>query len=283
MSATLFTLTQLRPFFHVSILSCAILAAACASAPQPEETAADPSPVEMHIWIPPSQEELDLRKARQQALDDVEDDMQLLAMKQQGLNRQTLALQHAMSFTAVRTSEIEAQFREKMASEAAKSKQLKQEIAFLQASQELLKKRLKQAYYVPPPPPRFTQADYNRAIGLLKDGQYKRSIKKFNQLLLRKPPRSLKDNLHFGLGTAYYKLRKYSEAVRQWNTIVKNHPRGDKFFMSHVMLGMVYDLKGEKSRALYILDEALKHGPPDSVRTLIEQMRNKIENANAAG
>ncbi len=260
-----------------------LLITACAGAPEPKEPAIDTSTVEMHIWIPPSQEELEFRKARQRELDAVSDDMRMLVLKQQGLYQQTQALEHAMSWNASRTSAIEAQILEKIAEEEKNNQRLKQEIAFIKASQRLLKENLKSAYRVPAVP-RFTRADYNQAIRLLRDGQYKRSIKKFNQLLLRNPPRALKDNLHFGLATAYYKLRKYSEAVRQWNTIVKKYPAEDKFFMSHVMLGMVHNQKGEKSRALYILNEALKRSPPASVRTLIQQMINQIENpANAAG
>jgi outer membrane protein assembly factor BamD (BamD/ComL family) len=72
-------------------------------------------------------------------------------------------------------------------------------------------------------------------------------------------------------------MRKYKQAIEQLNAIRKYYPNGDKWHMSYVMLGMIHNQKGEKSRALFILNEALEKNPPQNIRKIIDLMLNKIQ------
>ena len=58
---------------------------------------------------------------------------------------------------------------------------------------------------------------------------------------------------------------------------------GDKRFNSYAMLGIIHNLEGEKSRALYLLDEALNSNPPEKIKPLLQRlMKNINENAGYA-
>jgi hypothetical protein len=51
---------------------------------------------------------------------------------------------------------------------------------------------------------------------------------------------------------------------------------GDKRFNSYVMLGVIHNLQGENSRALYLLDEALSNNPPERMKPLISRLIRNI-------
>ena len=59
---------------------------------------------------------------------------------------------------------------------------------------------------------------------------------------------------------------------------------GDKRFNSYVMLGIIDNMQGEKSRALYLLNEALSKNPPERMKPMIDHLINSIskESANAS-
>ncbi len=269
----------MKKYFTISLLGGLIFSTgACATPPaQPIVEISNPS-VEMHAWNPPDEHELSLRKTRQEMLDSLSRDIEILALKNQGIDQQTQVFDSKLKQVKTNTDSFEADFQAKIQFKKKQQEHLKNELAKLNIDQNLLKSRFTTlaAMKSRPKAKIYPKHVYTIAIQLLKDGQFKRSMHKFNVALRNNPPKILKDNIHFGLATAYYKLRKYSQAIKQLNTIRKNYPQGDKWYMSHVMLGIIHNQKGEKSRALYILNEALKKNPPKNIRTMIDLMLNKI-------
>ena len=51
---------------------------------------------------------------------------------------------------------------------------------------------------------------------------------------------------------------------------------GDKGINSYVMLGIIDNMQGEKSRALYLLNEALAKNPPERMKPMIDHLINSI-------
>jgi TolA-binding protein len=69
----------------------------------------------------------------------------------------------------------------------------------------------------------------------------------------------------------------YDDAMTQFETVINSYPRGNKVHDSRFMLGRAYSLKGETSRAVEILQSALKNNPPTEVREKILKQLNNIQ------
>ena len=76
---------------------------------------------------------------------------------------------------------------------------------------------------------------------------------------------------------SYFKLKNYSKAIDPLFHVIKEHPDSDKWYMSHVMLALVHEKIGEKSQALYILEQGLKNDPPYFIRSVIKNVINLVQ------
>ena len=122
-----------------------------------------------------------------------------------------------------------------------------------------------------------TPPQYNQALSSYRAGNYDESILQFQSFGLASPPERLKDNIAYWIGSNYIKLEMYDDAITQFETVVNSYPRGNKVHDSRLMLGRAYSLKGETSRAVEILQSALKNNPPTEVREKILKKLNAIQ------
>ena len=106
---------------------------------------------------------------------------------------------------------------------------------------------------------------------------YDESILLFQNLALSNPPNHLKDNIAFWIGSNYLALEMYDDAILQFETVLNKYPRGNKVHDSRYMLGVAYSKKGETSRAIEILEGALKRNPTAEVRGKILAQLNQIQ------
>ena len=270
----------MKHYFTISLLGGLIfLSAACSTPPSNAIDENKKPSIEMYVWSPPDERELSLRKTHQEMLDSISRDVEILSLKNQGIDQQTLAFDSKIRQVWTDSKTFETEFKKRVQFKKMQQEQLKHDLAKLNIDQKILKSRFTTLAAMRSRPKKkiFPRNEYTAAIQLLKNGRLKQSMHKFNVALQNNPPRELKDNIHFGLATAYYKLRKYPQAIKQLDAIRKYYPQGDKWYMSHVMLGMIHNQKGDKSRALYILNEALKKNPPQNIRSMIDLMLNKIQ------
>jgi len=122
-----------------------------------------------------------------------------------------------------------------------------------------------------------TPPQYNQALSSYRAGNYDESILQFQSFALASPPERLKDNIAYWIGSNYIKLEMYDDAITQFETVINLHPRGNKVHDARFMLGRAYSLKGETSRAVEILQSALKNNPPTEVRGKILKRLNDIQ------
>jgi len=122
-----------------------------------------------------------------------------------------------------------------------------------------------------------TPAEYNKALEAYRAGNYDESILLFQNFALSNPPLNLKDNILFWIGSNYVKLEMYDNAIKQFDTVVNQFPRGNKAHDSRLMLGISYYKKGEASRAIEVLESALKYNPPSEVKGKILAQLNAIQ------
>jgi TolA-binding protein len=99
----------------------------------------------------------------------------------------------------------------------------------------------------------------------------------FQNLALSNAPNSLRDNIAFWIGSNYLALEMFDDAILQFETVLNKYPRGNKVHDSRYMLGVSYSKKGETSRAIEVLEGALKRNPTPEVRGKILAQLNRIQ------
>ncbi len=132
------------------------------------------------------------------------------------------------------------------------------------------KKRMRRA-------PAKTPPEYDKALNAYRNKDYDESILLFQNLALSNAPNKLRDNIAFWIGTNYVALEMYDDAVLQFETVLNKYPRGNKVHDARYMLGLTYSKKGETSRAVEVLQGALKKNPPSEVRGKILAQLNQIQ------
>jgi tetratricopeptide (TPR) repeat protein len=142
----------------------------------------------------------------------------------------------------------------------------------MDASLEEIRKESAAQKVKPKAQPKGWTGDYRHAILLFRDGQYLKSIAKFKSILEKKYPASLKDNILFGLASNYYKLKKYDKALVNLDTIIQNHPKGEKWLVSHAISGLIYNLQGKPGKAIPVLESALRHQPNPELLKIINRL-----------
>ena len=122
-----------------------------------------------------------------------------------------------------------------------------------------------------------TPPRYDNALSSYRAGKYDESILQFQSFSLAKPPERLKDNIEFWIGSNYVKLEMYDDAITQFEKVINSYPYGNKVHDSRFMLGHIYSLKGETSKAVDILQSALSNSPPAEVRLKISKQLKDIQ------
>ncbi len=120
-------------------------------------------------------------------------------------------------------------------------------------------------------------AAYTQALNAYRSGDFDGSILQFQEFSQKSPPSHLKDNILFWIGSNYFKLDMYDDAIAQFQSVIDNYPRGNKVHDSRFMLGVSYFKKGDRGRALDILEAALKTNPPGEVRDKIQKQLMEIK------
>lgn len=237
---------------------------------QPDDYA-DIDIAEMHHWDPPSEETLEWRRQNQAALDAVSREIDQLFLGFDNLALSEVQLGDNTTAYMNRANESERKLTADIQALEAKNQVLGAEVKAVKTSlnqtskdfAELIRK-MEEAQFRP--------SEYNGAFTLFRQGKFKASRDQFLRVLGKNHPSHLKDNILFGLGSSYYKLKRYPNAVKYLRKMHPGPPNGDKWFEAQVLLGMIYGLQGQKSQALYILEGAKKKGPPKSLSPLIERL-----------
>lgn len=120
-------------------------------------------------------------------------------------------------------------------------------------------------------------AAYTQALNAYRSGDFDGSILQFQEFSQKSPPSHLKDNILFWIGSNYFKLDMYDDAIAQFQSVIENYPRGNKVHDSRYMLGVSYFKKGDRGRALDVLEAALKTNPPGEVRDKIQKQLMEIK------
>jgi len=122
-----------------------------------------------------------------------------------------------------------------------------------------------------------TPLEYDKALSAYRNKDHDGSILLFQNLALSNPPNHLKDNIEFWIGSNYVALEMYDDAIIQFETVLNKYPRSNKVHDSRYMIGVSYSRMGETSRAIEVLEDALKRNPTNEVRAKILAQLNHIQ------
>ena len=258
--------------------------AACGGYLPAEKTHWPVNPAEMHSWQPPDETILSARRANQLRLDGLTEEIGILFVNHATLSRQELAMIESMPQIDPKINEMSSTYNQRIESEQERKKRMEKDLAMSKAGVFDAEARLKKIM-VTKPPIIFSISDYNSAMKSFRSGQFKKSLRLFIKLTKQKPPLFLQDNIQFGMGSAYFRLKNYPKAMKHFQKILDDFAQGDKRFISYFMLGVIHNLQGEKSRAVFFLDEALRKNPQKKMRSMINHLIDIIndEPAHAAG
>jgi len=158
----------------------------------------------------------------------------------------------------------------------AQMAQLNEEISLIKTQKPHVRKpkmnqsKMRRAKMTTPP-------EYDKALSAYRNKDHDGSILLFQNLALSNPPNHLKDNIEFWIGSNYVALEMYDDAIIQFETVLNKYPRGNKVHDSRYMIGVSYSKMGETSRAIEVLEDALKRNPTNEVRAKILAQLNHIQ------
>jgi TolA-binding protein len=239
---------------------------------------------ERHSWYPPDETVLSARKANQIWLDDLTQEIEILFVNHASLSNQELALFESMNQINPKIDSMNSYYGQQIESEHERKIQMQKDLKMSKVGFITAEAKLKKIMAVKPPTI-FSIADYNSAVKSFKDGKFKKSLKLFLKLKKQNPPLFLRDNIQFAMGSANFRLKKYLTATKHFQKILDNYAQGDKRFISYFMLGIIHNRQGEKSRAIFLLEEALGKNPPEKMRNMIYRLIKVVndEPSYAAG
>ena len=152
--------------------------------------------------------------------------------------------------------------------------QLNEEISLIKAqkshSPKVSQSKMRRAKTTTPP-------EYDKALSAYRNKDHDGSILLFQNLALSNPPNHLLDNIEFWIGNNYVALEMYDDAILQFETVLNKYPRSNKVHDSRYMIGVTYSKMGETSRAVEVLEDALKRNPTNEVRAKIKDKLNQIK------
>ena len=242
------------------------------------------NPAEMHSWQPPDEAELSARRSNQLRLDDLTAEIEVLFVNHATLSNQELAMLESARRTNPEIQSMDSSYGRKIKLEQERKSRMERDIEMAKAGFLDAEARLNKLMAIQPPI-LFSISDYNLAMKRFRNGQFNKSLELFFKLTKQKPPLFLQDNIQFAIGSAYYRLKNYPKAKKYFQTVLDNYAQGDKRFISYFMMGVIHNLQGEKSRAIFLLDEALGKKPPEKMRNMINHLIDIIndEPSHAAG
>ena len=123
------------------------------------------------------------------------------------------------------------------------------------------------------------QQAYQAAFNLLKAGRYDQAAKAFQKFLTEYPSGKFSDNAQYWLGESYYVTRNFDNAMREFTTLVSEHPDSQKLTHAMLKIGYIHDELGQKEKAREVLTDLTENYPQSTAAGLaakrLERMRSQ--------
>jgi tol-pal system protein YbgF len=84
------------------------------------------------------------------------------------------------------------------------------------------------------------QADYEKALAILREGRYVEAATAFNRFLEKYPGSAYADNAYYWLGETYYVTRDFDRALASFKQLVESYPQSPKLPGARLKIGYIY-------------------------------------------
>jgi tol-pal system protein YbgF len=132
----------------------------------------------------------------------------------------------------------------------------------------------------PVPPPTVAtgaeQADFDAALGALRDGHYPQAIADFQGFLNAYPESRLAGDAQYGLGESYYVSRNYEAAKEAFINLGLRYPQSARLPDALLKLGYIYGELGDTTRAKDVLQKLVQVYPDSQAAGLAEQQLQSL-------
>lgn len=88
--------------------------------------------------------------------------------------------------------------------------------------------------------PAAGQAQYDKALAILREGRYVEAAAAFNRFLADYPGSSYADNASYWLGETYYVTRDFDQAMATFSKLVEFHPQSPKVPDTRLKIGFIH-------------------------------------------
>ena len=88
--------------------------------------------------------------------------------------------------------------------------------------------------------PATEQAEYDKALAILREGRYVEAAAAFNRFLADHPGSSYADNASYWLGETYYVTRDFDRALTTFSKLVEFHPASPKVPDTRLKIGFIH-------------------------------------------
>jgi tol-pal system protein YbgF len=116
------------------------------------------------------------------------------------------------------------------------------------------------------------QAEYEKALGILREGRYVEAATAFNRFLEKYPGSVYADNAYYWLGETYYVNRDFDHSLAAFNQLVGAYPMSPKVPGARLKIGYIYYEQKDWSAARKELS-ALVTGYPGSTEARLADDR----------
>jgi len=88
--------------------------------------------------------------------------------------------------------------------------------------------------------PAVEQAEYDKALAILREGRYDEAAAAFNRFLTEHPGSRYSDNASYWLGETYYVTRDFDRAMATFSKLVEFHPQSPKVPDTRLKIGFIH-------------------------------------------
>ncbi|MBL4763053.1 MAG: tol-pal system protein YbgF [Gammaproteobacteria bacterium] len=120
------------------------------------------------------------------------------------------------------------------------------------------------------------RAAYQAAFDLLKEGRYQKAIVSFHAFLKRYPNGSYADNAQYWLGEANYVIRKFDQALLEFDKVVTVYSASSKVPDALLKMGYTYFELQQMDEAKVTLETLIKRFPNSTVARLAEKRLTRM-------
>jgi len=128
--------------------------------------------------------------------------------------------------------------------------------------------------------PLAEQAAYQQAFNVLKEGHYEESVTALGDFLKRYPNSEYASNAQYWIGEANYVMRRFPDAIKEFNKVIDKFPDSSKTPDAMLKLGYTYYEVEDWAHASEVLNKLVKRFPDTTAAQLAQNRlhRMKLEN-----